>query len=83
MSCLSNLSNRTIRKTTEVDGKVKYEDDLAYDEYCQDLANLLYDKVACGYKTRIRWSSSCSEHGVHMPTAYWGNGTVVRYKVVD
>ena len=84
MSGLENLSKHTIRKTTEVDGEVKYEHDLSYFEYCEELADLLYNKVACKRTSeRIRWGSTNNLQGVHMPTVYCGNGVVVRYKVVD
>lgn len=79
---LDNLRGHTIRKTIEVDRRVTGEYDLTYAEYCEELADLLYGKVACGYSQSIRWVRDF-EHGVRMPTTYPAKGVTWRYKVVD
>lgn len=81
MASIEILSKHTIHKTIEVDGKVDYEYDMTYAEYCEELADLLYGKVACKYDTRIRWTRDY-ERGVYMPTVYPCIGVAWRYKVV-
>lgn len=79
---LDNLRGHTIRKTVEVDRRVTSVCNLTYAEYCEELADMLYDKVACGHSVSVRWTRDF-EHGVRMPTTYPASGVAWRYKVVD
>lgn len=78
---LDRLQGHTIRKTIEMDGRTVREIDMDYHEYVEELADLLYDKVACGYNMRFRWTKEM-KYSVNMPTHYPCAGVVWRYKIV-